>query len=133
MSSKLISTPIGLAALSAFVWATVAAPTSALAGTATGACQQAGKAAAIAFFDSPNDTENGSLGDAIADGFFGNEPNLTNTDTNLDLGPEEVDPGSSAGSVVGSASPGPATIGGGFVTWGSVVAGATATNCAGPS
>jgi hypothetical protein len=61
------------------------------------------------------------LGDAISDGFFGNEPNLINTNTNDDLGPEEVEPGSSAGAVVPSISPGPKTTQGTFTTWGSVL------------
>ena len=78
------------------------------------------KAGTIALLDSPNDTESGKLGDAISDGFFGNEPNLLNTDTNDDLGPSEVAPGSSAGSVAPSLSPGPKTNGGGFTTWGSL-------------
>jgi hypothetical protein len=66
-------------------------------------------------------SETGALGDAISDGFFGNEPNLINTNTNDDLGPEEVAPGSSAGNVVPSLSPGPQINGGGFLTLGTVI------------
>src|SRR5687767_7897266 len=73
----------------------------------TGECVQAAHDDAIALLDSPNDEEGGSLGDAIADGLYGNEPNLLNTNTDDDLGPNEVEPGSSAGSVVPSLSPGP--------------------------
>ena len=95
----------------------------------TGECVQDGHDLILLVLDSPNDTEVGNLGDAIADGFFGNEPNLLNTNTNDDLGPEEVAPGSSAGEVVGSSSPGPGTIGGGFTTWGSLVGGSVPAGC----
>ncbi len=94
------------------------------AGKGTSACVQGNQDGAIAFW-SPVE---GTLGDAFSDGLFGNEPNLTNTNTNDDLGPEQVAPGSSAGFVVGSASPGPATIGGGFLTLGEIVA-PTASLC----
>ncbi len=97
---------------------------SAAASPGTGECKQATKAAAIAAL-SPVE---GTLGDAVSDGFFGNEPNLLNTNTNDDLGPEQVAPGSSAGFVEGSLSPGPKTIGGGFTTLGSVMS-ATANDC----
>ncbi len=103
-------------------------PTTAFAGPGTGDCVKLVKAFVDASLDSASDTE-ASHGDAISDGFFGNEPNLLNTNTNLDLGPNEVDPGSSAGFVVGSSSPGPSTIGGGFTTWGSVFSGVVKDNC----
>ncbi|MQB02405.1 MAG: hypothetical protein GEU78_19660 [Actinobacteria bacterium] len=60
---------------------------------------------------------NAPVGDAISDGFFGNGPNLTGPAC-CDTGPAEQnqsDPGSVAGTVVGSGSPGPATIAGNFV------------------
>lgn len=104
-------------------------PSTALADPGTGDCVQAVKAFEDVILNSPNDTEL-NHGDAISDGFFGNEPNLTDTNTNLDLGPNEVDPGSSAGHVVGSSSPGPKTIGGNFITWGSLVRGVVADICA---
>lgn len=93
--------------------------TVAVAAPDTGACVQGKHADAIALWDSPNDTEGGRLGDAISDGFFGNEPNLPNSSD--DYGPEEVVPGSGAGSVVPSQSPGPKINGGGFTTLGSLV------------
>ncbi|MEX1205215.1 MAG: hypothetical protein WEB85_08200 [Dongiaceae bacterium] len=102
---KTLLASAALAFASGFALSVVLTPTNASAGTATGACVRAGQAGFIAALDSPNDTEGDRLGDAIADGFFGNEPNLTDTDTNDDLGPEEVAPGSSAGFVVGSSSP----------------------------
>jgi hypothetical protein len=58
-----------------------------------------------------------AIGDAISDGFFGNEPNLLSPAC-CDTGPAEqnqIDPGSVAGSVLGSSSPGPATIAGNFL------------------
>jgi hypothetical protein len=84
-----------------------------------GECVQLLQAITAATLDSPFDTDS-SLGDAISDGFFGNEPNLLNTNTNLDLGPDEVSPGTQAGTVEASLSPGPGTIGGGFLTWGAI-------------
>ena len=101
----------------------------AYAGPGTGTCVQTVKAFIDATLDSPFDTDS-SHGDAISDGFFGNEPNLLNTNTNDDLGPNEVDPGSSAGFVVGSGSPGPHLIGGGFFTWGSLINGVVSDSCA---
>jgi hypothetical protein len=95
----------------------------------TGDCVKTVKAIIDGTLDSPTDTDS-NHGDAISDGFFGNEPNLLNTNTNDDLGPNEVDPGSSAGSVAGSSSPGPSTIGGGFTTWGSVIHSVVKDNCA---
>lgn len=123
MSNKLTSTTIGLAVLSGFVFATLAVPTGVSAGTGTGACQQAFKAAAKA------GSAEGTVGDAVSDGFFGNEPNLLNTDTNLDLGPEQVDPGSSAGFVAPSLSPGPFITPTGFLALGPLIA-AGANDCA---
>jgi hypothetical protein len=106
-----------------------ALPSTAYAGPGTGDCVKAVKAFIDAGFDSPFDTDS-NHGDAISDGFFGNEPNLLNTNTNDDLGPNEVEPGSSAGEVVGSGSPGPKLIGGGFLTWGSIYRGVVRDNCA---
>ena len=127
MSNKLTSTTVGLAVLSGFVWASVLTPTGASAGTGTGACVQAGQAAFIVALDSPNDTEGGSLGDAVSDGFFGNEPNLPNS--NDDLGPEEVDPGTQAGNVSPTLSPGPFVNGGGFTPLSALIV-PTAGDCA---
>lgn len=47
----------------------------------------------------------GTVGDCISDGFYGNEPNLV--DPFAPGGPEEQPPGSVAGRVVPSQSPGP--------------------------
>ena len=47
----------------------------------------------------------GTVGDCISDGFYGNEPNLV--DPFAPGGPEEQQPGSVAGRVVPSQSPGP--------------------------
>lgn len=58
----------------------------------------------------------GTMGDFNSDVLMGNEPNPTNVDSDLDLGPNEVnaeDPGSVAGYVVPSAAPGPKTMSGG--------------------
>ena len=105
---------------------------SALAAPGTGACVQANQDLFVAVMDagSPGDTESGNLGNAISDGFFGNEPNLPNSDN--DMGPEEhnaVDPGSVAGDVSPSLSPGPHVNGGGFTTLGSLIKGQTAALC----
>jgi hypothetical protein len=99
------------------------------AGPGTGDCVQVGQDLIVAVLDSPFDTESGNRGDARADGFFGNEPNLTDTNTNLDLGPNEVDPGSSAGSVVPSQSPGPQDTNGDPTTWGSIIHGSVPASC----
>ena len=109
--------------LLAVVMATMVLPAAAMAAPPAGSkgeCVQAVKAGTIALLDSPNDVESGKLGDAISDGFFGNEPNLLNTNTDDDLGPNEVAPGSQAGNVAPSLSPGPKVTGGGFLTWGTI-------------
>jgi hypothetical protein len=63
------------------------------------------------------DGSNAAIGDCISDGFYGNEPNIV--DPFEPGGPAEQEPGSKAGRVVPSQSPGP------FVTLpdGSVVKG----------
>ena len=119
----------GISAVSLVFALALLAVVPVFAAPATGTCVQAGHDFIVGILDSPNDTEGGSMGDAIADGLFGNEPNLVNTNTNDDLGPEEVLPGSSAGFVVGSSSPGPHTIGGGFLTWGSIIHGSVPASC----
>ena len=63
----------------------------------------------------------GTTGDAISDGLYGNEPNVLGQDPD---GPSEVEPGSGAGSVVPSQSPGPKVT----LPDGSVVQGATMGN-----
>ena len=45
-----------------------------------------------------------SLGDCISDGLYGNEPNMADGATG---GPSEQDPGSQAGNVLATQSPGP--------------------------
>jgi len=105
----------------------MAFPGTAFADPGTGDCVKTVKAIIDAGLDSPNDTDS-NHGDAISDGFFGNEPNLPDSD--LDLGPNEVDPGSGAGSVVPSQSPGPQVNNGGFTTWGSVIHDVVKDNCA---
>jgi hypothetical protein len=64
-------------------------------------------AAAIAVPASAASTGNGgvSVGDCISDGFYGNEPNIV--DPFAAGGPSEQDPGTVAGRVVPSQSPGP--------------------------
>ena len=47
----------------------------------------------------------GTQGDAISDGFYGNEPNIVDPFT--PGGPEEQEPGNKGGRVVPSQSPGP--------------------------
>ena len=49
--------------------------------------------------------QEGTVGDCISDGFYGNEPNLI--DPFAPGGPEEQEPGTVAGRVVPSQSPGP--------------------------
>ena len=48
--------------------------------------------------------EEGTRGDAISDGFYGNEPNMAN---GAPGGPSEQEPGTKGGNVVPSQSPGP--------------------------
>ena len=59
---------------------------------------------------SGNAQTSNTVGNCISDGLYGNEPNI---EPFAPGGPEEQEPGSQAGRVVPSASPGPATIGGG--------------------
>lgn len=59
----------------------------------------------------------GTIGDYNSDVLMGNEPNPTTVDSDLDMGPDEINaengPGSVAGQVLPSESPGPQTQGGG--------------------
>jgi hypothetical protein len=48
--------------------------------------------------------EEGTRGDAISDGFYGNEPNMADGSTG---GPSEQEPGTNGGNVLPSQSPGP--------------------------
>ena len=118
---KKIFTVLGTLALLAMPAFASAAPT-------TGQCVQGVHDIVVLLLDSPSDTDTG-MGDAISDGFFGNEPNMLNTNTNLDLGPNEVEPGTQAGNVAPSLSPGPGTVGGGFTTWGSLIKGVVPASC----
>jgi hypothetical protein len=49
----------------------------------------------------------GTVGDAISDGFYGNEPNTVDYNSDPNAGPSEVEPGDNAGGVDSSQSPGP--------------------------
>jgi len=58
----------------------------------------------------------GTLGDFVSDGYYGNEPNILPFDSGSNQGPEQTEPGSIGGgnsghpnSVVGSSAPGPWT------------------------
>jgi hypothetical protein len=65
---------------------------------ADGDCRQAVQAGAIAASDE------GTRGDAMSDVLFGNEPNMADGSPG---GPEEQEPGSQAGNVLATWSPGP--------------------------
>ena len=63
-------------------------------------------AAAVAMaFAAPASAQVDSVGDCISDGFYGNEPNII--DPFVPGGPSEQEPGTVAGRVVPSQSPGP--------------------------
>lgn len=62
-------------------------------------------------------SDEGTRGDAISDGFYGNEPNIEGPAA--DGGPSEQEPGTKAGRVVPSQSPGPKVTQGGQVVDGS--------------
>lgn len=79
----------------------LAVPAAGAAPNANGACRQAVHDLLVA------SSSEGTVGDAVSDGIYGNEPNVTNTNTNDDLGPNQVDPGSGAGFIEPSLSPGP--------------------------
>ena len=66
--------------------------------TASGACRQAFNDAFVALSDE------GTRGDFMSDVIFGNEPNMAD---NSPGGPSEQEPGSQAGNVLASWSPGP--------------------------
>ena len=51
--------------------------------------------------------DNALVGNCISDGFYGNEPNPSSVDSNLDIGPAEMEPGTQAGVVLPTGSPGP--------------------------
>jgi hypothetical protein len=97
----------GLMVVAAFVAAAlvslVASPSAATAASdnanANGQCAQG-----IHDYLVTNSDE-GTVGDAISDGFYGNEPNIV--DPYAPGGPSEQDPGTQAGRVVPSQSPGP--------------------------
>ena len=104
---KLFSAGATCAALLAVPGVAVAAPSS------HGACRQAVHQQLIA------SSSEGTVGDAISDGFYGNEPNIVDPYV-PDAGPNELPPGSVAGRVVPSQSPGPKkTLGDGTVVQGS--------------
>ena len=52
----------------------------------------------------PATADRGVVGECIADGWYGNEPNMAN---GADGGPQEQAPGTQAGNVLPSQSPGP--------------------------
>ncbi len=91
-------TKLVLLATAAAVAVTVAAP-DAPAANERRECLQAHHDTLVA--SSPEGTQ----GDAISDGFYGNEPNIV--DPFAPGGPNEQEPGSQAGRVVPSQSPGP--------------------------
>ena len=66
-------------------------------------------------------SEEGTYGDFMSDTIFGNEPNIVGPFA--PGGPSEQEPGTKAGRVVPSSSPGPDTVGGGRITGGEVQAG----------
>jgi hypothetical protein len=83
------------------VAAGLAIPASATAAQGTGDCRQ-----------TANDTlttlsTEGTRGDFMSDVIFGNEPNLTTAPAPPNDGPEQQEPGTQAGNVVPSQSPGP--------------------------
>jgi hypothetical protein len=53
---------------------------------------------------SGNDESGFTVGDCMSDGLYGNEPNMAN---NAPGGPAEQEPGTQAGNVVSTQSPGP--------------------------
>ena len=75
-------------------------------------CRQQVRAALIA------SSEEGTYGDFMSDTIFGNEPNIVGPFS--PGGPSEQEPGTKAGRVVPSSSPGPDTVGGGRITGGEV-------------
>lgn len=66
-------------------------------------------------------SDEGTWGDYMSDGLFGNEPNIEGPVVE-DAGPNELEPGTAAGRVVPSLTPGPETKGGGFYTGGQLQA-----------
>lgn len=62
-------------------------------------------AAAVPTFAAGNDQSGPTVGDCISDGIYGNEPNIEGPFA--PGGPAEQDPGTKAGRVVPSQSPGP--------------------------
>lgn len=54
-------------------------------------------------------SEEGTMGDWVSDGLYGNEPNI---EPFAPGGPEEQEPGTKGGTVVPSLSPGPALVSG---------------------
>ena len=73
-----------------------------------GVCRQGAQDFVMATWGGPE----GTRGDAISDGLYGNEPNVVDPYVQ-DIGPEQLEPGTKDGRIVGSASPGPALISGG--------------------
>jgi|SRR5215212_8328714 hypothetical protein len=61
--------------------------------------------APAASFGAGNDQSGPTVGDCISDGFYGNEPNIVGPFA--PGGPQEQEPGTQAGRVVPSQSPGP--------------------------
>jgi|SRR5687768_4499078 len=77
----------------------IAVPGVASAASANGECRQGVHDTLVA-----GSTE-GTVGDFISDGFYGNEPNIV--DPFAPGGPSEQEPGTKGGRVVPSQSPGP--------------------------
>ena len=99
----------------AVLGAALAVPATASAAPADQAqCRQDAKDLLVAT------SEEGTYGDFMSDTIFGNEPNIVGPFA--PGGPEQQEPGSKAGRVVPSASPGPATIGGGSFSGGDLQA-----------
>ena len=96
--------------LSTLAVAALAVPATATAAPAEVECRQAVLDFLVA------GSEEGTRGDYMSDGLFGNEPNIENPFA--EGGPAELEPGTKAGRVVPSLTPGPATMGGGFYTGG---------------
>jgi hypothetical protein len=97
--------------LGAALLGAMAVPTAASAAPADQAqCRQTVKDLAVAA------SEEGTYGDFVSDTIYGNEPNIVGPFS--PGGPEEQEPGTQAGRVVPSASPGPESIAGGSFTMG---------------
>ena len=103
-------------AFSGLIYVLSAKPIAAAA--TTGQCVQWVHELIIWLFDPNGDGEKQTMGNAIADGLFGNEPSVIGVNTNENLGPSEVESGTKGGKVVAASYPGPRTEDGDFWTWG---------------